>query len=132
MNTQSHRKTHRAECVHITHSHRHTQAASHTPFSSQELFCFDRSSFTTARGYNRHHYPVAQTPHSFLSAVPPHPASLYLPPHFYLFALSHCTTTLPNTLLLCTREILPCTSAVMKCIFLHLIQSQNAGCHQGS
>lgn len=45
-----------------------------------------------------------------------------------VFAFVSPPPSCKHTFLSFTREILPCSSAVMKCIFLPLIQSQNAVC----
>lgn len=81
-----------------------------------------------------HSAPYQLSLHTSSSPPLSHSLSLCLPLHVCLLTfVFHSNTTLPNanTLLVRTREISPCSSVVMKCVFLILIQSQKALCREG-
>ncbi len=134
MHRQTHWKTHRGAFVYTyTLSQMHAQVASHTPSSSQELSCFDRSSFTTAWGYQHHHLPPT---HHTLSALPPHfsllrthPASFCLPrclSFHFCPSLEQLLLSCKHRLLSFAGEILTMLFSSNEFIFLPLIQSQSA------
>lgn len=125
-----------------THSHRHAHRLHPTP-------PLHRRSCPVLTGA---HLPqpeaINTTTTPSITTNPPHSTPYQLSLHTFLLfffssltqplsvylAVSVCPPPTPSckhTLLSFTREILPCSSAVMKCIFLPLIQSLNAVCRNG-
>lgn len=141
-------KTCRGACVHIhTLADRHTHRLHPTPpLHRRSCPVLTGAHLPQPEAINTTTAPPTYTPftqHSS-SAFPPHfpllllltqPASLCLPLLVCLFAFvsEHSTshTTMQTHTSVLYKRILPWSSAVMKCIFLPLIQLQNSVCRNG-